>query len=392
MRDALIWIACALCVAIGISLVLQIVINVCIYRCHSSTKLETLTSWICLGLFKGIAINECMTADIKIHHVYFRLWGLFIKFLKAPGQENFLLLVVPSIQVDLIQRTTKVASKAPSIDILGDLQSPTHPIWSQVLPQLHRFGFVFRFMHLVKLNVDKITLTLHDAKREQVIVSINNAAVSIHGCLDPEKYEVVISIKVCADQAMQVHAPQVDINAEVQGIEVKVSLPISQNAQDLRLPLPNSVHITGQHLRVMTTTAPINNISSTLLELPISPSPVDVRTVNILMSLLPANVSLNWNDIELSMKHQSDAMKANLRQIAIYNENKHHLQAIHHRLGTEIGSITVNLVDQVQLLQIEPATCSTDITSGGASLAAKLSCELKHVSIHLCDSLEPWIS
>ncbi|CAK4142550.1 unnamed protein product, partial [Aphanomyces euteiches] len=343
-------------------------------------------------LFKGIAINECTTADIKVHHVYFRLWGLLVKFLKAPGQENFLLLVVPSFQVDLIQRTTDVASKAPSIDILGDLQSPTHPIWSQVLPQLHKFGFVFRFMHLVKLNVDKFTLTLHDAKREQAIVSINNAAISIHGCFDPEKYEVAISIKVCADQAMQVHAPQVDINAEVQGIEVKMSFPISQNAQDIRLPLPNKVCITGQHLRVMTTTAPIINISSTPLGLPISPSPVDVRTVNVFMSLLPANVSLTWNDIELSMKHQSNAMKANLRRIIINNENKPHLQAIHHRLGAEIGSITVNLVDQAHLLQIEPAICSMDITSGGAYLAAKLSCELKHVSIHLCDSLEPWIS
>ncbi|KAF0689550.1 Aste57867_19007 [Aphanomyces stellatus] len=378
---ALYWAAIAVAAVFVTYLVVQIAINICLFRLQKN-------------LLTNIRIDMRTTATIRVHNVHFKIWGLLLKFFKAPSQENFISLVVPCVEVQLNQFKGSSGSATPAppwpLASLVGLKSPSHPIWTKVLPRIHAAAFLARFVHLVNATVLNVGITWNDETQDE-LVAIKNGSLSVHLVFDPDSCDFVVTVHLCKSMPLTIHVRAANLHVEVQGVEVRISIPVSQHIADMRVPLPNNISIGGNLLRVVASTSVAATTRAVPpLSLPLAFDPTDLIG---LMVLLPTTMSFTWKDARMDLHHRdTDPMTLQLTRLAITNHNDMTRVPAKHCVALEVAAASVALGANAPLVELDPLKCSVEITPRISSLALKLTCELKRAQMRLSDALEPWVA
>ncbi|RHY97290.1 hypothetical protein DYB35_006187 [Aphanomyces astaci] len=402
---------------------LQVALNVLISRCHAreSNVVHHLValSFACptfdaLGFLTDVPIDATTNATIRVHPIRIKLWGLLLKFIQAPSQENVASLVLPFVEITITkqQHASSCAASPTPLDLasIAALASPTNPIWSQALPLIHRFGSVGRFVHLVDIFMTNISILVRDTNHQPMFsvtvgTTIDRSSVHATMLLDPDKHHVVVSLNVCHHLPMTMYIPSAHMNVDVQQVALQVTVPISKSPSDARLPLPSSVSISGHSLHVsVKLLAPQPPLDATIPSPPVSlPTVSQTHTTAAnnnnneaminLIALLPSVVSFSWHSAKVIFEHPSSPSQCSveLLQIALVSPK-------HAAVAVDVHGLSAQVVPRqasppLQLLQLGPMTGSVDVTRPHvSSLALNVSAELKRVHVVLGDVLEPWVS
>ncbi|KAF0775764.1 hypothetical protein AaE_000537 [Aphanomyces astaci] len=226
LREVLYWIAAFFGFVFASSLALQVALNVLISRCHAreSNVVHHLValSFACpifdaLGFLTDVPIDATTNATIRVHPIRIKLWGLLLKFIQAPSQENVASLVLPFVEITITkqQHASSCAASPTPLDLasIAALASPTNPIWSQALPLIHRFGFVCRFVHLVDIFMTNISILVRDTNHQPMFpvtvgTTIDRSSSTTHFLSQNHTMDLVECECACDDVARSRQAPR----------------------------------------------------------------------------------------------------------------------------------------------------------------------------------------